>query len=161
MDVYVSLLSLYTVLCSNLPALTNGVISYSTTAISGSRPWPVDTVATHTCDSGFALSGNEQRTCQSSGEWNGSAPTCVGKVYPIYLIFIKTLWNQNSFRLVKFQTTALLNVELSNYNWCLDLSMHVQTSEGQLYWGCFVPSYSELLRPPSTAHGNHLLQWWN
>ena len=70
----------YTGPCSGLPALTNGDISYSTTATGGSKPWPVGTVATHTCDLGFVLSGNGQRTCQNSGEWNGSPPTCDGEV---------------------------------------------------------------------------------
>ena len=37
----------------------------------------------------FALSGNGQRTCQNSGEWNGSPPICVGRglvVYPLTIL---------------------------------------------------------------------------
>ena len=34
-------------------------------------------VATHTCDDGFVLSGDMTRTCQSNGEWTGSSLSCV------------------------------------------------------------------------------------
>jgi hypothetical protein len=34
------------------------------------------TVATYGCDAGYALSGNASRTCQASGAWSGSDPTC-------------------------------------------------------------------------------------
>ena len=34
-----------------------------------------DTV-TYTCDAGFDLSGDVMRTCESDGQWSGSAPTC-------------------------------------------------------------------------------------
>ena len=33
-------------------------------------------VATHSCNDGFIFSGDEERTCQSSGAWSGSAASC-------------------------------------------------------------------------------------
>ena len=34
-------------------------------------------VATYGCNEGFALSGDQSRTCQSDGTWTGEAPTCI------------------------------------------------------------------------------------
>ena len=34
-----------------------------------------DTV-TYSCNSGFKLSGDSLRTCQSNGEWSGTQPKC-------------------------------------------------------------------------------------
>ena len=31
---------------------------------------------TFTCDTGYELTGSENRRCRSSGAWSGSAPTC-------------------------------------------------------------------------------------
>jgi len=56
-------------LCSAL-TLTGGTVSYSDTGRI------INTVANHTCGTGYTLNGNAQRTCQSSGSWTGSAPTC-------------------------------------------------------------------------------------
>ena len=32
--------------------------------------------ATYTCNTGYTLNGNNTRTCQASGTWTGSDPTC-------------------------------------------------------------------------------------
>ncbi len=62
--------------CPDLTALQNGVISYNTVSANGYRR--VTTVATHTCDTGFTLTGGtSMRTC-SGGVWEGTA-TCTGK----------------------------------------------------------------------------------
>ena len=34
--------------------------------------------ATYSCNTGYNLTGNRTRTCQATGEWSGSAPTCPG-----------------------------------------------------------------------------------
>ncbi|MBX3268954.1 MAG: hypothetical protein KF729_01765 [Sandaracinaceae bacterium] len=38
---------------------------------------PPGTVATFSCDDGFALSGAPTRTCQAGGAWSGESPTCI------------------------------------------------------------------------------------
>ncbi len=64
--------------CSDLPSLTNGIIDYSGAGSTDSRP--VGTVATHTCDTGYAIiDGSTTRTCGSDGVWSGLAPTCQRK----------------------------------------------------------------------------------
>ena len=32
--------------------------------------------ADYSCDPGYILEGDSQRTCQEIGEWSGTAPTC-------------------------------------------------------------------------------------
>ena len=34
--------------------------------------------ATYRCNTGYNLMGNSSRTCQATGNWSGSAPTCEG-----------------------------------------------------------------------------------
>ena len=34
--------------------------------------------ATYSCNTGYNLVGDSTRTCQATGEWSGSAPTCEG-----------------------------------------------------------------------------------
>ena len=34
--------------------------------------------ATYSCNTGYNLVGDSTRTCEATGNWSGSAPTCVG-----------------------------------------------------------------------------------
>ena len=69
--------------CPSL-SLTNGVIVY----VSDTTPeFEIGTVATYSCDTGFAVVGDMTRTCLDNnqldivGVWSGSAPTCEGNHY--------------------------------------------------------------------------------
>ena len=37
----------------------------------------VGSLAQYSCGVGFILTGREVRVCQRSGDWNGTAPTCI------------------------------------------------------------------------------------
>jgi len=63
--------------CGGLTAPSHGSI---TTAPPSSTTF--GTTATYACMSGYALSGNATRTCQASGAWTGTAPTCVAQTSP-------------------------------------------------------------------------------
>ena len=65
---YMSNLLNSTGLCSELSSPTNGQVTW-TGLTSGST-------ATYTCDSGYHLIGDQNRTCLSSGVWSGQEPTC-------------------------------------------------------------------------------------
>ncbi|XP_019638158.1 PREDICTED: fibrillin-1-like, partial [Branchiostoma belcheri] len=54
--------------CPTLSNPTNGDVSYSTRYYGD--------VASYLCDTGYSLNGYSTRTCQSSGSWSQSAPTC-------------------------------------------------------------------------------------
>ena len=41
--------------------------------------------ATYSCNTGYNLVGDSTRTCQATGEWSGSAPTCQGTLVKDYL----------------------------------------------------------------------------
>ena len=60
-----------TVMCPSL-SLTNGMVSYSDPTLGE------DSVATHSCDTGYTRNGESTRTCRSGGTWSGSASTCEG-----------------------------------------------------------------------------------
>ena len=64
----------YIAICLNL-TFTNGVISYS----PDTTPRLEGTVATHSCDVGYVLSGGSVRTCQSDRTWSGGEITCFSK----------------------------------------------------------------------------------
>ena len=54
--------------CGLLTDPENGEVSFSSTIYNS--------VATYICDSGYALIGDNMRTCLDTGLWSGSAPTC-------------------------------------------------------------------------------------
>ena len=58
------------VVCPSLPALNNGIVSYSDSKLD------LGTVATYTCDTGYTLNGGTNRTCESGGVWSGSDLVC-------------------------------------------------------------------------------------
>ena len=63
--------------CGAPPIPTNGgIIAPSTT---------FGAVMTHTCDSGFVLCGENNRTCQSNRSWSGSTPNCTSKACIVIL----------------------------------------------------------------------------
>jgi sulfatase modifying factor 1 len=55
--------------CGALTAPLDGTVSAPDTTYSAT--------ATYSCDSGYDLSGSATRTCQASGTWSGTAPTCI------------------------------------------------------------------------------------
>ena len=68
-------LTLYLFVASCPPlSLSHGYVGYATDPEDGR--YYLDTVATHDCNSGYSREGGRFRTCQSSGNWNGQAPTC-------------------------------------------------------------------------------------
>ena len=58
----------------DLGAIENGMVTVSDTVFNSK--------ANYSCDTGYVLAGDAIRTCQGSGLWSGSEPTCTG----IYLI---------------------------------------------------------------------------
>ncbi len=61
--------------CPDLSSLTNGEsVGYNNMGTMNNRP--VGAVATYTCVDGYMLNGEATRTCQSTGMWDGSEPSC-------------------------------------------------------------------------------------
>ena len=42
--------------------------------------------ATYSCNTGYNLVGVSTRTCQATGSWSGSAPTCQGMLLTLVLV---------------------------------------------------------------------------
>ena len=57
--------------CSSLSDPLNGDVSVPSREYQG--------VATYSCNVGFTLNGNGERTCEDGGVWSGAAPTCRGE----------------------------------------------------------------------------------
>ncbi len=60
---------------------TNGTVFYGGAATDVNGNFEFNVTATYTCDTGFALVGNNSRTCTGdgmivNGSFNGTAPTC-------------------------------------------------------------------------------------
>ena len=69
--------------CDDL-SLTNGVITYN----PASSPRLDGATATHTCNTGYELSGDtvNPRVCQSDRSWSGGDITCLGEMmYKIHV----------------------------------------------------------------------------
>ena len=65
------LLSLTAVDCGSLTAPANGSVNHT----AGTT---FKQTATYSCNTGYSLVGDSNRTCQAIGNWSGSAPTCQG-----------------------------------------------------------------------------------
>ena len=57
---------------TDLGPLENGNVVFTTTTF--------DSVATYSCDPGYALNGNAKRRCLADGTWSGTIPSCVCKL---------------------------------------------------------------------------------
>lgn len=54
--------------CGDLHDPQYGSVQYTGTVFQST--------ARYTCDTGFEIIGDERRTCQGSGKWTGSTPSC-------------------------------------------------------------------------------------
>ena len=57
--------------CGTLTDPQNGEVTLTATTFMST--------ATYGCNSGYTLSGNGTLTCEASGTWSDTAPTCVRK----------------------------------------------------------------------------------
>ncbi len=73
------------VLCPIIETLSNGMVSYSPSAM----PLVAGTVATYTCDTGYTLVGASTRTCSVDGDWITAAPTCLRELCICYKVIDK------------------------------------------------------------------------
>ena len=59
--------------CGTLTNPANGQVSHTAGTTFGQT-------ATYSCDVGYNLVGDNNRTCQATGRWSGNTPTCQGKL---------------------------------------------------------------------------------
>ena len=57
--------------CGTLDDIDNGGVVMSTSTF--------DSTATYTCEEGYDLSDDVERTCQADGSWDGDEPECIRK----------------------------------------------------------------------------------
>ena len=57
--------------CGSLDDSANGQVTHTSGTTFGQA-------AIYSCNTGYNLVGNSTRTCQATGEWSGSVPTCEG-----------------------------------------------------------------------------------
>ena len=61
------------VICLSLSNPNNGIINCS---LGDDRVPSYEDTCSFTCNTGYELTGNNTRTCQSNGSWNGSDAVC-------------------------------------------------------------------------------------
>ena len=59
--------------CNALTSPSNGQVSHPDGTFGQN--------ATYSCNTGYILVGDSTRTCQATGVWSGSAPTCQSMLY--------------------------------------------------------------------------------
>ena len=62
---------IFTVDCGSLTDPANGQVTHTAGTSLGQT-------ATYSCNTGYNPVGDSTRTCQATGNWSGSAPTCQG-----------------------------------------------------------------------------------
>ena len=70
-EFYMMLPILTVVDCGNLTDPDNGQVNHTAGTTFGQN-------AAYSCNTGYNLVGDRTRTCQTIGNWSGSAPTCQG-----------------------------------------------------------------------------------
>ena len=55
---------------SSSVSIINGVGCYSSVIVGS--------LVTYQCDEGYSMSGDNKRTCQTNGSWEGNIPLCTG-----------------------------------------------------------------------------------
>lgn len=83
--------------CTDLEAPTNGTVTGK-----GS----FGSVVTYSCDTGFILSGDTNRTCQADGAFTGSAPVCTSTWHVILYIIVISVWVYNRGKLQRSKVTS-------------------------------------------------------
>ena len=78
--------------CGNLSDPANGQVNTSGTTFGQT--------VTYSCNTGYSLAGNSTRTCQATGNWSGSAPTCQGLLLKVisfhhYMPYLGATYSQN------------------------------------------------------------------
>ena len=76
---YVYILPSTVVDCRTLSNPVNGQVNTTAGTTFGQT-------ATYSCNTGYNLMGNSTRTCQATGQWNGSEPTCERMLYISYQV---------------------------------------------------------------------------
>ena len=71
---YCILIVLTAINCGNLTDPANGQVTRTAGTTFGQT-------ATYSCNTGYNLVGSINRTCQSTGVWSGSVPTCQGVLH--------------------------------------------------------------------------------
>ena len=64
--------------CGALSNPVNGSVHYTNGQVSNTAGTTFGQTATYSCNTGYNLIGDNTRTCQATGVWSGSAPTCQG-----------------------------------------------------------------------------------
>ena len=74
--------------CSSLTDPANGSFTHTSGTFGQT--------ATYSCNTGYTLVGDSTRTCQTTGNWSGSAPSCEGVLLKWSLSFHMCIYTINA-----------------------------------------------------------------
>ena len=89
----VNIIAMYFLVSCAPLSLPNGLVNYTKSLENGR--YPVDTVASFACNSGYYENGTNLRTCQASLNWSGQTPICEGYFLLILQIYFLSSGKRN------------------------------------------------------------------
>ena len=66
--------------CPHPPEVLNATMATDKEPIKGQYVY--DVVVTYTCDENYTMAGKNKLQCAEDGQWEGTAPQCVGMCVP-------------------------------------------------------------------------------
>ena len=79
----------FLVSCPSLDNPSNGTVNCS---LGDDEILSYEDTCNFTCDTGYGLTGNDTRTCQSDGSWSGSDAVCSRGKYMTSIVYTNDLF---------------------------------------------------------------------
>ncbi len=128
--------------CPFLSNLGNGSLTYSDLHDQNSS-YAFNVVATYSCNTGFSLVGNSNRTCtgdgnSTTGAFSGMDPTCEGESNSTIVLYIIIIVLITVFYLASlaFSANTIMIDPIGTINFNSSLSMHVGTNQRYILFSC-------------------------
>lgn len=115
-------------MCEPLEDPENGEVSVTTRTI--------DSVANYTCNPGYALVGNDMRTCLETGIWSGEEPTCTSKYYDSQIMGVIMWCGTLVFLPTGLLVPNMIHIISSSHSHSLSLALNTKANGVVIFAYC-------------------------